>query len=102
MKDIFHRIDLLRVALQVKGASQVEIEETLLAVRKTCKPASFDSWNRQLAAKELQMMVMMLSPGGEILCDHFLSTFGATCIEHFNITAEEINRFARGRIAGLN
>jgi hypothetical protein len=44
----WHVIDLLRVALQKRGASQVEIEQALFAVKKLASSEeAFNAWNKR-------------------------------------------------------
>lgn len=102
MRVVFHRVDLLRVALQVKGASQNEIDATLLAVRESAEPSTFDTWNGELSAQERQIMARMLSPGGEILCGRYLSVFAKTFVIRFGLTPDKLERWFKARFWGRN
>ena len=103
MRAVFHRIDLLRVALQVKGASPTEIEETLLALRKEADPGAFDAWNCQLSGNgEFHIMGKMLSPGGEILCGRFLSIFAKTFVIRFGLAPDKLERWFKAWFWGRN
>lgn len=102
MRVVFHRVDLLRVALQVKGASQNEIDATLLAVRESAAPRAFDSWDGELSAKERQIMARMLSPGGEILCGRYLSIVAKTFIIRFGLPPGNLEHWFKARFWGRN
>ncbi|MDR3406067.1 MAG: hypothetical protein P4L99_26510 [Chthoniobacter sp.] len=102
MRIAFHRVDLLRTALEVKGAPKGEIEETLLAIRKSAEASAFDAWNCELSAKERQIMARMLSPGGESLSGRYLSLFARTFINRFGLASENMERWFKARFWGRN
>ncbi|MEP6668673.1 MAG: hypothetical protein ABJF10_05945 [Chthoniobacter sp.] len=102
MRVAFHRVDLLRTALEVKGASSNEIEETLSAIRQSAEASAFDAWNSELSAKERQILSRMLSPGGEILSGRYLSLFARTFINRFGLPPESMERWFKARFWGRN
>lgn len=102
MRIVFHRVDLIRTALQVKGVSQGEIEETLSAIRKAAEPSAFDAWNCELSARERQILARMVSPGGESLSGRYLSIFARTFINRFNLPPEEMEHWFKARCWGRN
>ena len=102
MRIVFHRVDLLRTALQVKGVSQGEIEETLSAIQKVAEPSAFDAWNCELSAKERLILTRMISPGGESLSGRYLSIFARTFINRFNLPPEELEHWFKARCWGRN
>jgi hypothetical protein len=93
MRVVFHRVDLLRTALQVKGASLGEIEESLTAIRGAIAPGAFDAWNCELSAKERQILSRMVSPGGEILSGRYLSIFARGLVNRFNLPPSEMEHW---------
>jgi hypothetical protein len=102
MRIVFHRVDLLRTALQVKGASEEEIGETLSAIRKAAEPSAFDAWNGELSPRERWILTRMLSPGGEILSGRYLSIFARTFVSRFNLPPEEMEHWFKARFWGRN
>jgi len=102
MRIVFHRVDLLRTALQVKGVSPGEIEETLSAIRKAAEASAFDAWNCELSARERQILTRMVSPGGEILSGRYLSIFARSFINRFNLPPEEMEHWFKARFWGRN
>jgi hypothetical protein len=102
MRIVFHRVDLLRTALEVKGASKGEIEETLTAIRKAAEPSAFDAWNCELSAKERLILARMISPGGEILSGRYLSIFARSFVTRFNLPPEEMEHWFTARFRGRN
>jgi len=102
MRLVFHRIDLLRTALEIKGVSAGEIEETLSAIRSSAEASAFDAWNSELSAKERQILGRMLSPGGEILSGRYLSLFARTFVNRFGLAPESMERWFKARFWGRN
>jgi len=102
MRVVFHRVDLLRTALEVKGTPKDEIEETLSAIRKSAEASAFDAWNCELSAKERQLLARMLSPGGESLSGRYLSLFARTFINRFGLAPDSMERWFKARLWGRN
>ncbi|HSI10445.1 MAG TPA: hypothetical protein VK961_00310 [Chthoniobacter sp.] len=102
MRIVFHRVDLLRTALQVKGASQGEIEETLSSIRNAAESSAFDARNSELSARERLILTRMVSPGGEILSGRYLSIFARSFVNRFNLPPEEMEHWFGARFWGRN
>jgi hypothetical protein len=96
----FYRIDLVRVALQQRGASVAEINLILHQLNKAVDPAEFAKWNQRLDDKGVKVLAMMLTPEGNPLVDHCLQTFVSEFMRQRHILPEEIEEYFR-RI-GLN
>ena len=97
----FHRIDFFRAALQVRGASVLEIEETLAGIRKLGGD-KFDAWNRPMTEQDQRVLAMMLGPQGRILAVQLLDGFKKEVVTRWGISPEEMNQFIKSRFSGLN
>lgn len=98
MKDpfLFHRIDFLRVALQIRGAKPLEIDYYVASLKTLARsPQDFDQWNCKLDEKETQLLGFMLTPGGEEVAVELIATFCNTIVSRFNITPEEMEAWWR-------
>lgn len=99
----FYRIDFFRVALQVRGASPVEIEQALLGIEKMAKsPAAFTGWNQKLSEKEVRLLGFILTPEGEPLSLKLLKNLVENFKFHFGVTDLEFEAWIKPIREGLN
>ena len=97
----WRRIHLLQAALQVKGATQVEIQEFLQKVEKM-GGEKFAAWNQLLDPKGMQFLVSILDKNGKQYADIVLQGFLEQTKAHFQITSDEIYWAVKARLEGLN
>lgn len=96
-----HRIDFFRAALQVRGASPVEIEHILAGLRKM-GGAKFDAWNRPMTAQELSVYAMLSGPHGPALAVELLDGLKKKAVSHYGISDEEIARALKPWTGAVN
>lgn len=93
---VFFRIDLLRAALQQRGASVSEIDLLLAQLEKTASsPEAFKKWNTQLDEEGIQVLSMMLMPRGAPLVQYLLDGFLKEIMTRCKISREEVQQFLR-------
>ena len=96
MSDEFRKIHIIQVALQQKGAPPGAIQDMLAKFESMAKsPEDFEKWNEELDEKGIQVMTMMLQPGGEDLCDTALQTMFDAIVTHYGITQAELEEAFR-------
>lgn len=101
MDTTFRRIDLMRAALQVKGASAVEIEEFVIHATRL-GGSRFDDWNKPLNDDEIKLLTCILSEGGIPYANIVIEGFLEKVTTRFGISREEISANLKARIDGLN
>jgi hypothetical protein len=101
MRTDFRRIDLLRAALQVKGATPFEIEELMQGVTKM-GGTKFDAWNQPLDDEGMQLLRSVLGKNGVAFADIVIGGFQELMTKHYQISGEEIQRALKARLGGLN
>lgn len=93
---VFFKVDLLRAALQQRGASVSEIDLLLAQLEKAASsPEAFKKWNTQLDERGIQVLSMMLTPRGAPLVQHLLDGFLKEMMTRCNISSEEVEQFLR-------
>jgi len=98
---VFYKMDILRAALQQRGASVPEIDLLLAQLEKcSSSPEAFKKWNTQLDKEGIQVLSMMLTPRGAPLVQHCLDGFLKEIMTRCNISSEEIQQQLRS--IGLN
>ncbi len=101
METEFRRIHLLRAALQVKGATQFEIEDLIRKVT-AMGGSGFDGWNQPLDDQGMKLLTCILHENGQPYAEVVLNGFLELLTQRYGITGEEIKRVLRARLEGLN
>src|SRR5262245_46707569 len=101
MSTEFRRIHLLQAALQVKGASEVEIEMIKDGFAKLAGD-KFDAWNQPLDERGVAVLRMMLGDGGAPYAEATIKSFFGHLTAHHKISAEELLQVLKARLEGLN
>jgi hypothetical protein len=93
---VFFKVDLLRAALQQRGASVSEIDLLLAQLENAASsPEAFKKWNTQLDDKGIQVLSMILTPSGAPLVQHLLDGFLKEMMIRCNVSSEEVQQFLR-------
>jgi len=84
-------MDMIRVALQRKGASKEAIADLLSRLESLAtSPKEFRKWNRELGEDGLKMLVHIGSESGLPFCNLLLETVLNNLCLHFDIQIKEI------------